>query len=858
VYEVELEMQMEELRRAREESETSSRRYADLFDDAPVALLCLDGGGFIVDANVSAATLLGVERGALLKKPLAAFMAIRDADTLHLLRRETLRSRAKRARDVSLRGRDGTLRTVQVVLSVPSAGPTGECRCALIDVTDLRLAEEARRAAEAKTQAMLDAAPDAIVTMNREGRIASLNAAAERIFHFSPEELIGQSIECLVPAVASDLLVTRRLTEGVRKDGSRFPVEIDVAEWQGKSEPMLTAICRDVSVRENALARLQETQNRFALITDHIEDVLYVIDANGRLSYVSPAFERIWAARSILVCDRIDAWPPKVHTEDRAEVQAARATLRRADPVDLEYRIVREDGTVRWIHDRATPIEDEHGHVTCVVGVARDKTIERELEIELAQAQKMETLGALSSGIAHDFNNVLQVVVGAITLAAEEDVPWDQASQYLERAKAVALRAGELVQRISGFARRQPAKRRALAIDQMLRDASTIVRPLLGEHIKLVLRLDARGAFVFATQVQLEQILLNLVSNSRDAMSSGGTVTLRSRRIVDSAHSGERIRIELTDTGSGMDEDTKSRALDPFFTTKKQGRGTGLGLASVLDVTEQLGGELRIDSEKGRGTTVTIELPACAPDLKASSSNIAVQPFHGTALLVEDEPLVRKTLRRQLERLGFSVLEAEGGPQGLEFAAESAPDVLVCDVLMPQMTGPKLAACLREHYPTLPVLFISGEGDHGFAELAEKTRYLPKPFDPATLATELAFLLRPEPAKPKAPTLLVVESDAGQRQRLKKSLAAAHMRVFAVGTGEEAKAMATSWAIDVLVSNVHLSDGPGDALAAEIARLHPKVATFYVFEGEPPPLEPACAASDLGSLVTLIEQHAPL
>ncbi len=762
---VELELQNEELERARAEADAIRERYVELYDHAPVPYLTLDESGRILEANLAAEALLGVDRSLLHKKPLSAFMRPTDADAFHVFRHGVLRCGAKRSSDLMVRCSGGLFRVLRILVSVPDHEAKGECRCALLDVSDLREAEEARRAAESNAQAVLDAAPDSIVTIDLSGRIVSFNAAAQRAFGYEHDEVLARPAEMLVPpsyreehraylrhcmATGEAKLVGKhgRVVLGLRKDGSTFPLELNVAEWRGRGERMFTAVLRDVSEREDALTRLRETQERFHLITEHVDDVFYIAESNGRILYVSPAYERIWGRPAAEILERPGGWPADVAPQDQRDVESAVRSLRRGEPVDIEYRIIRRNGTTAWIHDRAFPIDDACGGVARVVGVARDRTNERELELELRQVQKMEAIGTLSSAIAHDFNNVLQVVVGATALAADENTPPEQARQFLSRAKDMAMRGAELVHRITGFARKEHVQPREVPIDDAVRNAATLVRPLLGQHIELTLDLRASGALVRANQVQIEQILLNLASNSRDAMPTGGTFTVTTERLAKSAVSEERVRLLVSDTGCGMDDVTKSRAFDPFFTTKAAGQGTGLGLATVLAVAEQLGGDVHLDSVSGRGTTVVVELSTCEPREASSHQVDASTRFHGTALLVEDEPLVRKSVRRQLELLGFDVLEAETPRRALALVHEGAepPRVVVSDVLMPEMTGPQLVGALRVALPRLPALYVSGDPGRVLdtSSLDARTRLLPKPFDHRDLVAHLGELFEAE------------------------------------------------------------------------------------------------------------------
>lgn len=897
IHQMERELLVEELRRAHGEIDAAHQRYDELYEQVPVAYTTLDENGRIVEANPGAAMLLGIERSLLQSKPLAAFMRSTDAEGFHAFRRNAIATQRQGTLEIVLRCAGAVFRPVHVVVSPSSTGEAALCRCALLDVSHVRAAEEALRAAESNAQAVLDAAPDAIVTLDHRGRIVSLNAATERTFG----PVSGQRLETLMPSPWRETYAPHihhlattgahelvggapRCVRGLRRDGSTFPMELEVTERRARGERMFTGVLRDVSDREDALARLREAKERFDLITEHIEDVFYIAEADGAVTYVSHAFERIWGRSADELLGRSDAWLDDVAEEDKPEVETALASLGRGNPLDVEYRIRSRDGTTRWIHDRAFPIEDQDGRVVRYVGVARDQTSEHALALELAHVQKMETIGTLSSGIAHDINNVLQVVVGATALAADETIPPEQAHQFLRRAREVAMRGAELVHRITGFARKELLHRRPISVDDTLREAELMLVPLLGEHIELVVRPAATNAHVRATQVQLEQILLNLASNARDAMPTGGVFTLRTAVVPRMEGGSPRVQILVDDTGCGMSEATKARIFDPFFTTKGPGRGTGLGLATVLAVVEQLGGSLAVESEPGNGTTIAITLPTCEPEQTALTT-IADHHFEGTALLVEDEPLVRRSVRRQLEQLGLQVLEAEGGERALQIARDRGhpPEVVVSDVLMPEMTGPQVVKQLRDTWPSLPVLYVSGHPGDALetSTLDARTRLLPKPFEQGDLVSELEQLMAcpigaasadapssegSTAASERHATLLLVEDEEISRRGMQRLLADSGLLVLAAANVGEARELASSRTIDVLVTDLHLPDGTGDTLAEEITRMQPGASVIYMSGAPPaglrvqaPYVEKPLDIDDLLQLVDrLLQERAPV
>jgi PAS domain S-box-containing protein len=627
VHQLELEMQNKELRKAQLELEASRDRFSDLYDHAPVGYLTLDRSGLIVQANITATSMLGVERGRLHGVALASFLSEDDATSLHRHLRAVLSEGTRQGCDVWIRRRDGggfPAHIESVIESEPpgSADQPGRCRVVVLDVTELRRAQDDARTQESRTRTLLDTAADAIVGTDRRGRIESLNPAAERLFGFSEAELRGASFAALVPnavpeAPAAEMVIGDGEAVAVSKGGRRCPVEISVGEWWDRGARKLTVIVRDITARKQAERALQESEARLRQIADHIDDLFYVREANGVVSYSSPAYERIWGRPAGELAGNPDAWLDSVHSEDRDRVAAAWARMREGAVINELYRIRRPDGITRWVQSRGFPVQGPDGRLARVVGVVRDVTDARKMEEDIRQLQKMEAIGTLASGVAHNLRNVLQAVLGFIHVAHQKGSATPAGARALERARTTAKRGAVLTDQMMLFTRKQEAAMRPLCLDDVIRDGVDLIGPLVGDQIRIRLECGAPHAQVMADPVQVEQILLNLAANARDAMPRGGNLSLRTEQAflddaAASAHGvarGAHVKLVVRDDGVGMERETLSRIFEPFFTTKEVGRGTGLGLATVFALSRQFGACIDVESEPGLGTTVTLFFP---------------------------------------------------------------------------------------------------------------------------------------------------------------------------------------------------------------------------------------------------------
>jgi two-component system cell cycle sensor histidine kinase/response regulator CckA len=555
-------------------------------------------------------------------------------------------------------------------------------------------------------------------------------------------------------------MMSLALTLGTRVVGTFNIYAGEPGFFDAEERRLLAELATDISfavgIHEREAERLraeeqrQVAEDRFRQLAETIQQVFWMCDVTlTEIYYVSPAYETIWGRSCASLYASPRTWMDAIHPDDQERVEQAWFLRARRGDYDEVYRIVRPDGTVRWIRDRGFPIRDERGEVRRMLGTAADITDQRQLEEQLRQAQKMESVGRLAGGVAHDFNNLLTVINGMADLAIaglDED---SAIRRDLQQIRLAGDRAAALTGRLLAISRRQILKPEVLNLTTVVEDLETMIHRVAGEDVSVVLALSRDLASVKADPGQIEQVLLNLVVNARDAMPDGGTLTIETRGVsLDADDAAERpgmrpgphAMVAVSDTGVGMDEVTRQRIFEPFFTTKALGKGTGLGLSMVYGIVKQSGGVIEVASEPGHGATFRIYLPAVAerPAPRASTAAPAVARGHETVLVVEDEPALRELTTRVLTGAGYKVLEAGTGAEALALLERHPEDVdlLFTDVVMPGMTGRELAVRLASLRPAMRVLYTSGYTEDAilrYGVLDDASRFLTKPYTPAEL-----------------------------------------------------------------------------------------------------------------------------
>jgi PAS domain S-box-containing protein len=601
----------------------------------------------------------------------------------------------------------------------------------------------------------IDRIPLATIAFDADARVVTWNDTAEQLFGWSADEVIG-TLNPIVPAgerVRSDELFAR-IQSGERLQGievTRHARDGSVLDLCLYSAPLgktgTIVLYDDIRVRKQAERDRDQAERRYRSLVESMPLVTYIdhVDEHATNLYTSPqAVELLgW---------RLDDWASNpnhfetiLHPDDRdrvlGEVHHSNETR---EEFSSEYRLRHRDGHYVWVRDQSTIVDD--GGEAFARGFLLDITEQKRLEEQLLQAQKMDALGQFAGGIAHDFNNLLTGIGGYADLAASAAEHGTVVSRCLDGIKTAADEAASLTSRLLAFSRRNVPERRIVDLNAIVREAAAMLERLVRADVRIVLSLAPALPAVAADLAQLKQVVLNLALNARDAMPDGGTLT------IETTTSGDSVLLRVRDSGLGMDAPTRSRALEPFFTTKPEGEGTGLGLSVVYGVVDGLGGRLSIESAIGLGTIVEIALPA-ADALPDDPTHVPDAPIavHNAerVLIVEDREVVRNLTRDVLASSGFDVIAVAGGEEALEEIASGAPfDLLLTDVVMPEMSGPELAVKLRAKHPALPVLYMSGYTDDvlGAHELSQDaTAFLRKPFANAELIAAARSLLDGQP-----------------------------------------------------------------------------------------------------------------
>jgi PAS domain S-box-containing protein len=647
-------------------------------------------------------------------------------------------------------------------------------------------ARTARKPADVLLSAsLLEGIPDAIVAVDKQGKIVQVNSQSEQMFGYSRDELLGQSMEILVPERYRDLHgrhregyvhqpKVRRMGAGLdlyarRRDGSEFPVEISLSPVEGKAGILVLSAIRDISDRkaiEEELRRahaelerrkerqLRESENRLALIVDSSEDAIIGKDLDGIILTWNKGAEHIYGYTAAEIIGK----PISLLTAKNrpAEIPTILGKIRRGEIVD-HYESIRvtKDGRHLNMSITISPIRDTDGTIVGASAIARNITAQKKTEEMLRQAQKMEAVGRLAGGVAHDFNNILGIITACTELLRDRIDSNSAASPYLENVRKAADRGAILTRQLLAFSRKQTAQPHVLDLNERLKETVKLLRPLMGDDVEIVIHAKPDWALIEVDPSQLDQTILNLAINSRDAMPHGGKFILETASMnFDAAFAaqhppmtaGKYILLAVSDTGAGMDETTVSRIFEPFFTTKEIGKGTGLGLATVYGIVRQNGGHIWVYSEPGRGTTFKIYWPSAEHKVRTdihSEIHSEVPKRHGTTiLLVEDDELMRGLTKQMLEEHGYTIVEAADGKAALEIAASNhrTIDLLLTDVVMRGMNGPELSARLRASSPGLKVVYMSGYTGELIAEhdfLQPGVTLLEKPFTRSALLTTI-------------------------------------------------------------------------------------------------------------------------
>ncbi len=505
---------------------------------------------------------------------------------------------------------------------------------------------------------------------------------------------------------------------------------------------------------------LRASEERFRQLAENIHEIFWICSPPlDKILYVSPAYEKIWGRSCESLYQSPRDWLEAVHPEDRERVRDASMRRVLTEGYSENFRITRPDGSIRWIHDQGYPVRNAAGEVYRIVGVAEDITEKRELEEQYRQAQKLEAIGQLAGGVAHDFNNILAVIqMQSELLKSCGPLSADQ-SEFVEEIGTTVERAAALTRQLLLFSSRDVFQPRDVDLNESIGNTVKMLRRILGADVRMQLRLASQPMFLHADAGMLDQVLLNLAVNARDAMPHGGQLIIETTGTEfdefavsqsPKARVGSFVRLSVSDSGCGIPAEILSKIFEPFFTTKEVGKGSGLGLATVFGVVRQHAGWIDVYSEVGHGTTFRIYLPRLARNASATALPAGVAVMRGgneTILLAEDDPSLRASIRKTLVQLGYRIVEAATGKLALKVWEQKRAEIrlLLTDLVMPDgMTGKELAEQLLKEDPQLKVIFMSGYSAEVAGKdfpLKEGVNFLTKPFAAAKLAQTIRSVL---------------------------------------------------------------------------------------------------------------------
>ncbi len=761
-------------KRAADDLQQSQKQLAGIIGSAMDAIITIDVSGKVLLFNSSAETMFGCSAEVAIGGDLDRFIPqkFRNIHRHHIeeFSRTNVTRRSLESLGTLLAVREnGDEFPIEASISQFETGGKKFYTVIIRDITSREMANEALLASEERYRDLIENAQDVIYTQDLEGRFTSVNKIAELFSGYTHDEMLGLKMADIVApehlAEASKMLeaklsgesTTSYETELIVKDGRR--VAADVNSWlvYRNGVPVgIQGIARDVTDRKRTLAELRASEERFGSLVQNAQDVIYSHDFEGNYTSMNEIGCRLsgYSLEEVLSMNIADSLTPESLETARKMIEihlsGQEAPYHRAE-------IVRKDGS-HFPAEIKSWLTYRDGVPYGVEGIARDITERIELEDKLRQSQKLEAVGLLAGGIAHDFNNLLTVITGYSDLSLKRMPTEDPSRKNIEQIKEAGVRAAELTGQLLAFSRKQVLKPTVHNLNSVITNIERMLKRIIRESIELETDLAPDLSNIKADPGQIEQVIMNLVVNARDAMPNGGVLTISTCNvhlepdelyIQDTCKPGKYVKMTVADTGEGMNEETKRRMFEPFFTTKKLGKGTGLGLATVHGIVKQSGGEIRVSSVVGEGTTFDIFFP-CVDDeqekQKWTDSDVVDHSGTETVLIVEDDANLRELVKTILVPHGYNVLSAADGSEALEICKTFPGQVhlLLTDVVMPQMSGITVRDRVVELLPDIKVLFMSGYIEESSSDkdlLETDDALIKKPFDPDSLSTRVREIL---------------------------------------------------------------------------------------------------------------------
>jgi PAS domain S-box-containing protein len=757
------------LRKSAAAVRSSEERFATAFQASPNAIVIarIDPPTFM-EVNRSFERLSGYTRAEAIGKNLSELNMWVDPAHREMWNGALREGRVIEGMEVPLRSKAGEIRWAVISAAFIEVGRR---RCVLAiarDVTERRRAEEALRISEEKFSRAFQASPDPMMIADAETqKIVEVNDQYVHLTGYARDETIGRTglelgmyetpeeREKLMAALKQHGRVHNLELRLRRKDGHVGVAWVSLEPIQVGGRACLLGIARDITQQKRAEDALRASEARYRDLTDNANDVIFTLDLEGNFTSFNRAGERV-TGYQCQKGERVNISRVVVAEQTEFAQQMMARALRGDAPAPFDLDITAKDGRRLTLELSGRALLD-NGRPVGIHCIARDVTERNLLEAQLRQAQKMEAVGLLAGGIAHDFNNLLSVIIGYSDLLSDEVKAESKAAVRLEQIRSAALRASSLTRQLLAFSRQQVLQPRVLDLNHVVTDMAKLLHRLIGEHIALITRLDPHIGRIQADPGQIEQVILNLAVNARDAMAAGGTMTIATSNMeLDNAfcalHSnltpGPFVQLVVSDTGVGMSKEVQARIFEPFFTTKEKGRGTGLGLSTAFGIVQQSGGHISVYSDVGHGATFKVYLPRVdQPAELHEAAQDQPRDVRGseTILVAEDEHPLRELIRQILEDRGYHVIPAADPKEAERLARENGSvQMLLTDVVMPGMNGRQLAESFLKLHPGAKVLFMSGYTDDHIVRqgvLEPPFAFVNKPITAAALCTRVRELL---------------------------------------------------------------------------------------------------------------------
>ncbi len=746
VHQIEIEVQGEELRQAQTELGALKDRYLDLYDFAPAGYVTLAENGIILEANLTFCSLLGVNRAALIGKPLSRFICPDDQDYYYFFEQDLFETKACRICEVRLVNGNANTFCAELYASIQEGQKEKRCgRMIVTDITERKRILAKLRQSEDRYRNFFQTSRDCIFMTTVDGQLNDFNDAALETLGYGlnqRQELLEKNVgelyaspeerEAHVALVAAMGFSKEYPVDLRKQDGTILHTLITTVARRDSSGNVVgfQGTVRDVTDQRKAEKALRESEEKYRLIVENSRDIVFSINAEGEFAYLAPSTEKVLGYKLGELIGR--SYQSIIHPEDLPVVgKAIRRNLEEGCTMrGAEYRVRHASGEWRWHEGHGNAVRDDEGNFMCFTGLARDITDvkraeeEREsLRMQLLQVQKMEAIGTLTGGIAHDFNNLLTIINGYAELILTDKTADDPHYEDLRSILATGRKGAKMVQGLLAFSRNAQVSPRPLDVRDAVKDSVSLMRQTFPKMIEIETSIEEELGTVNADPSLLLQVLMNLGINAKEAMQEEGTLKIETRNTrVDEAYCGTHpgckpgmyVLIEISDTGAGMSQETMERMYDPFFTTKDRDyhKGTGLGLSVAKGIAEQHGGWIMCESEPGKGTTFRLYFPIMDKQGKEptlESSNLA--PGGGCRiLLVDDEDFVRELGKRILEGAGYTVILAANGKEAVKIYGKerSRIGLVVLDLVMPKMSGEKCLAKLVKIDPHVKVVISTG------------------------------------------------------------------------------------------------------------------------------------------------------